>query len=130
MDEEYIENVYTQLGGEGTFGKMEDFKELITTDDEYIKNVHSTIGEETLGTFNDFFSLVKKKDESPGTGEEESMESITVGEEEAGSLDSGETTDYQWSQDVTEPVEGLVGEVPESTQDLNKLQAEQKERDL
>ena len=48
MDEEYIENVYTQLGGEGTFGKMEDFKELITTDDEYIKNVHSTIGEETL----------------------------------------------------------------------------------
>jgi len=33
MDEQYIKDLYSQLGSEDVFGKYEDFVTLITTDD-------------------------------------------------------------------------------------------------
>jgi len=58
MDEQYIIDLYNQLGGEGKFGKFEDFKDLIKSDPSYQKDFHNAFGESTLGTFDDFKSLV------------------------------------------------------------------------
>ena len=55
---------------------------------------------------------VKKKGESPGTGEEGNMESITEGEEEVGSLDSGETVllpEFQQEQ-IPQIIDEITGE--------------------
>jgi hypothetical protein len=64
MNEKYINDLYSQLGGEEVFGKYEDFVNLITNDDSYIKDFHGNFGEETLGSIEDFTNLVKKKDET------------------------------------------------------------------
>jgi hypothetical protein len=64
MNEKYINDLYSQLGGEEVFGKYEDFVNLITNDDSYIKDFHGNFGEETLGSLEDFTNLVKKKDET------------------------------------------------------------------
>ena len=64
MNEKYINDLYSQLGGEEVFGKYEDFVNLITNDDSYIKDFHGNFGEETLGSVEDFTNLVKKKDET------------------------------------------------------------------
>jgi hypothetical protein len=73
MDEKYIQDLYSQLGGKAKFGSFEDFKFLITTDKSYQKDFYNSIGKKTLGEFNDFTSLVsspvKKKDSSDGTGQ-------------------------------------------------------------
>lgn len=61
MDEQYIKDLYDQLGGEDRFGKFEDFQTLITTDAGYQKDFHQQIGEDVLGNFDDFVTLVKKK---------------------------------------------------------------------
>lgn len=58
MDEQYILDLFNELGGESTFGKFDDFKELITTDPSYQKDVYDTFGKNTLGEFDDFKSLV------------------------------------------------------------------------
>ena len=63
MDEQYIKDLYSQLGSEDVFGKYEDFVALITTDDSYIKDVYNNFGEETLGKFEDFKGLVKKQEQ-------------------------------------------------------------------
>ena len=63
MDEQYIKDLYSQLGSEDVFGKYEDFVTLITTDDSYIEDVYNNFGEETLGKFEDFKGLVKKQEE-------------------------------------------------------------------
>lgn len=63
MDEQYIKDLYSQLGSEDVFGKYEDFVALITTDDSYIEDVYNNFGEETLGKFEDFKGLVKKQEE-------------------------------------------------------------------
>ena len=61
MDEEYIDDLYNQLGGADKFGEYEDFKRLITSDDSYINDFHEAFGENVLGSFEDFNALVKKK---------------------------------------------------------------------
>tara|TARA_R110000868_G_scaffold154729_2_gene380880 strand:- start:8478 stop:17933 length:9456 start_codon:yes stop_codon:yes gene_type:complete len=60
MDEKYIEDVFTQLGGESKFGSFSDFKDLMHNDAQYRKDFHASIGEDTLGKFGDFENLVKK----------------------------------------------------------------------
>jgi hypothetical protein len=58
MDEQYILDLFNQLGGESKFGKFDDFKELITTDNSYQQDFYNAFGANTLGEFNDFKSLV------------------------------------------------------------------------
>ena len=58
MDEQYIIDLYNQLGGEGKFGAFEDFKDLIKSDPSYQKDFYNAFGESTLGAFEDFKSLV------------------------------------------------------------------------
>ena len=62
MDEKYLQSLHSQLGGEGVFGKYEDFKNLIIRDPQYAKNFYNNFGRDVLGEENDFYSLVKKKD--------------------------------------------------------------------
>jgi hypothetical protein len=62
MDEKYIQELYNQLGGKNKFGDYKDFQGLITTNTDYQKAFHKEIGEKVLGNFNDFSTLVKKKD--------------------------------------------------------------------
>ena len=62
MDEQYIKDIYNNLGGETKFGSYEDFYTLITTDDSYIQDFHSAFGSNVLGGFEDFSSIVKKKE--------------------------------------------------------------------
>lgn len=65
MDEQYIQAIYDQLGGESKFGSFDDFKNVISTNPEYRKQFHSTFGDKTLGSYDDFDALVsgvKKKD--------------------------------------------------------------------
>ena len=62
MDEQYIKDIYNNLGGETKFGSYEDFYTLITTDDSYIQDFHSAFGSNVLGDFEDFNSIVKKKE--------------------------------------------------------------------
>ena len=61
MDEKYIEDLYNQLGGKDKFGSYESFSNLISSDDSYIKDFHNAFGEQTLGSFDSFSKLVKKK---------------------------------------------------------------------
>lgn len=61
MDEKYIQDLYNQLGGESKFGKYDDFKYLISTDQKYRQDFHNSIGEKVLGSYDDFDALVKKK---------------------------------------------------------------------
>lgn len=61
MDEQYIKDLYDQLGGQDRFGEFTDFQEMISSDTNYQKHFHSEIGEDVLGNFDDFVSLVKKK---------------------------------------------------------------------
>lgn len=58
MDEQYILDLFNQLGGESKFGKFNDFKKLITTDQSYQKDFYNSFGSNTLGDFNDFRGLV------------------------------------------------------------------------
>ena len=81
MDHKYIQDLYNQLGGEKVFGKYEDYYRLITTDEQYIKDVYNSKGESTFGSYNDFVSLVKKKDELQPTSQKVVTESITEEEE-------------------------------------------------
>src|SRR5690348_204660 len=76
MDEKYIEQLYGQLGGEAKFGAYNDFKDLISNNPEYRKQFHANFGENTLGTYQDFEGLVKKKVSplSPGVAGPESPE--------------------------------------------------------
>lgn len=64
MDEQYIIDLYNQLGGESKFGQFEDFKSLITSDPSYQKDFHNAFGESTLGSFNDFSSLVSRQQQA------------------------------------------------------------------
>jgi len=54
MDEKYIEDLYNQLGGKDEFGSYENFSNLISSDDSYIKDFHNAFGEQTLGSFDSF----------------------------------------------------------------------------
>ena len=65
MDEKYIQDLYDQLGGEKKFGKFDEFKYLISTDQKYRKDFYDSFGENTLGAYNDFDDLVKKKEPTP-----------------------------------------------------------------
>jgi len=64
MDEKYIQDLYDHLGGQAKFGKFDDFKELISSDPTYRKQFHDSFGDKQLGSYDDFESLVKKKDGS------------------------------------------------------------------
>jgi len=79
MEEKYIQDLYNELGGQEKFGSFEDFKTLITTDENYQKDFYDSFGESTLGKFNDFISLVKKKgDTTVLPSEDGSLESQEV----------------------------------------------------
>jgi hypothetical protein len=58
MDEQYIIDLYNQLGGESRFGKFENFKKFISTDSSYQQDFYDEIGQSTLGSFDNFKSLV------------------------------------------------------------------------
>jgi hypothetical protein len=58
MNEKYITDLYSQLGGEEKFGSFEKFKELMVSNPNYRKDFHSTFGESTLGSFDAFDKLV------------------------------------------------------------------------
>jgi len=73
MDEKYIEDLYNQLGGKDEFGSYENFSNLISSDDSYIKDFHNAFGEQTLGSFDSFSKLVKKKDEPVSTPQPEQI---------------------------------------------------------
>ena len=64
MDETYILELYNQLGGEDKFGKIENFKNLISTNSGYQKQFYNSFGEQRLGSYDNFVGLVsgqKKK---------------------------------------------------------------------
>ena len=61
MNEEYIRKIYDNLGGESKFGSYDSYYKLITTDDAYIQKIHSAFGDDVLGSFDGFSTLVKKK---------------------------------------------------------------------
>ena len=90
MEEQYILDLYNQLGGQSKFGNFEDFKDAISTDKIYQKDFHSAFGESTLGNFEDFSSLVssqsqaitpKKKGESMVSDSEVSSSGLPSGEQ-------------------------------------------------
>ena len=60
MDEEYLDDVYNNLGGEETFGEYIDFATSIKSDPTYMREVYDNFGEETLGSFDDFSRLMKE----------------------------------------------------------------------
>jgi len=64
MEEQYILDLYNQLGGQSKFGNFEDFKDAISTDKIYQKDFHSAFGESTLGNFEDFSSLVSSQSQA------------------------------------------------------------------
>ena len=63
MNEEYIRKIYDNLGGESKFGSYDSYYKLITTDDAYIQKIHSAFGDDVLGSFDGFSTLVKKNGE-------------------------------------------------------------------
>ena len=65
MDEKYIQDLFNNLGGESKFGKFDDFKLLLSTDKKYRRDFYDAFGEKTLGGYNDFDELVKKKEITP-----------------------------------------------------------------
>ena len=76
MDEKYIQELYSQLGGQNKFGDFNSFKNLIKTDKSYQKAFHDSFGDKTLGDFNQFSGLVsssnqKKKESSQPTSQED-----------------------------------------------------------
>ena len=64
MDEKYIQDLYNGLGGSEVFGSYDKYKELISTDSSYAKDIHNNFGEETLGSFENFSKLVMGKTEA------------------------------------------------------------------
>lgn len=62
MDEKYISDLYNQLGGQSKFGSFDSFKDVITTDDSYIKDFYNAF-KDKLGSYDSFYSLVKKQAE-------------------------------------------------------------------
>jgi serine/threonine protein kinase len=71
--EQYIIDLYNQLGGEGKFGPFEDFKDLIKSDPSYQKDFYNAFGERTLGPFEDFKYMVTLE-LSPSTKENTNKE--------------------------------------------------------
>jgi hypothetical protein len=56
--EQYILDLYNELGGQSRFGKFDNFRKLIATDSSYQKDFFDTFGESTLGKFEDFKYMV------------------------------------------------------------------------
>lgn len=60
MDEKYINDLYSQLGGRSVFGEFSDFKSLIMTDDDYASDVYNQMGGKSVfGEYVDFRNLTK-----------------------------------------------------------------------
>jgi hypothetical protein len=126
MDEKYIQDLYSQLGGKAKFGSFEDFKFLITTDKSYQKDFYNSIGKKTLGEFNDFTSLVsspvKKKDSSDGTGQPSP---------EASSTQTGRTkplsgTEKRRGQKASDGLGGdIIAKIKNVTQKITDLEEEE-----
>ena len=74
MNEEYIRKIYDNLGGESKFGSYDNYYKLITTDDAYIQKIHSAFGDDVLGSFDGFSTLVKKKEPTDSVLEDGSSE--------------------------------------------------------
>jgi hypothetical protein len=66
MDEEYINDIYSEMGGEEAFGSYEKFKSLITTDDEYANDVYTELGgEDVFGAYENYRKLTKASEQAP-----------------------------------------------------------------
>ena len=139
MDEKYINDLYSQLGGEEKFGKYEDFVSLITTDDNYISDFHQSFGEETLGSIEDFIVLVKKKDKTEDLVSTTEEVTTTVASEEApmpqpsASLDSGEPLPegFEFPTTVTPGILPLEGKLAKDVElDAYAITKEEKLSDI
>lgn len=128
MDEQYIKDLYSQLGSEDVFGEYEDFVTLITTDDSYIEDVYNNFGEKTLGKFDDFKSLVKKQEqlteEMMETGQRDAAPAYAMTEEKYAAEKKSPTESPSQSGASADVVEGSTegstegAQYEEITQDL------------
>jgi hypothetical protein len=106
MDEQYILDLFNELGGESTFGKFDDFKELITTDPSYQKDVYDTFGKNTLGEFDDFKSLVSVAQQQPVKQTTQPVVQPTVKKKEGSTSPSGIGTSVSsWIDELQQPIE-------------------------
>jgi hypothetical protein len=71
--EQYILDLYNELGSESRFGKFENFKKFISTDSSYQQDFYDEIGQSTLGSFEDFKYMVTLEF-SPSTKENSNKE--------------------------------------------------------
>ena len=92
MDEKYIQNLYSQLGGQSKFGSFDDFKDLMQNDANYRSKFHAAFGESTLGKYDDFESLVKKKT-TPQQNIQEEQPTTESSSEESSSASSSQDED-------------------------------------
>jgi hypothetical protein len=102
MDEKYIQELYSQLGGQSKFGDFNSFKNLIKNDKSYQKAFHDSFGSKTLGDFNKFSGLVsasnqKKKGSSQPTSQEDQLESNTQQPDQPTSLVTDQQPDQRAS---------------------------------
>lgn len=102
MDEKYIQELYSQLGGQNKFGDFNSFKNLIKNDKNYQKAFHDSFGAKTLGDFNQFSGLVsssnqKKKDLSQPISQEDQSVSNTQPKPQPTSSDTGQQPNQQAS---------------------------------
>lgn len=89
MDEKYLQDLYNHLGGQSKFGAYNDFKTLMSTDADYRKQFHSTIGEKVLGSYNDFESLVSEKKNPVGTLSQNSTTTSVPSISQSGLVEEG-----------------------------------------
>jgi hypothetical protein len=61
MDEQYIKDLWSQLNPQYGLGSFQDFKDLISSDESYRKDFFNAVGENVLGSYDDFASLVSVK---------------------------------------------------------------------
>ena len=102
MDEKYIQELYSQLGGQNKFGDFNSFKNLIKTDKSYQKAFHDSFGDKTLGDFNEFSGLVsssnqKKKESSQPTSQEDQSVSSAQQKKQLISAATGQQPNQQAS---------------------------------
>ena len=102
MDEKYIQELYSQLGGQNKFGDFNSFKNLIKTDKSYQKAFYDSFGAKTLGDFNQFSGLVsgsnqKKKESSQPISQEDQSVSNTQPKPQPTSSVTGQQPNQQAS---------------------------------
>ena len=130
MDEKYIQELYSQLGGQNKFGDFNSFKNLIKTDKNYQKAFHDSFGAKTLGDFNQFSGLVsssnqKKKDLSQPTSQEDQSVSNTQPKPQPTSSATGQQQNQQASatSDGEPKIGTFTGFTPEQQKTMQEKPA-------